>query len=44
MNEELENILYRESITLASIKSRTLAFVIDEILLSFLLIIALWDS
>ena len=44
MNEELENILYREGITLASIKSRVLAFVIDEMLLSFLLIIALWDS
>jgi len=44
MNEEIENILHRENITLADIKQRSLAFFIDEILLSFLLIIALWDS
>jgi len=44
MNEEVENILHREGITLASIKKRSLAFFIDEMLLSFLLIIALWDS
>ncbi len=44
MNEEVENILHREDITLASIKKRSLAFFIDEMLLSFLLIIALWDS
>jgi uncharacterized RDD family membrane protein YckC len=44
MNEEVENILHREGITLASIKKRSLAFFIDEMLLSFLLIVALWDS
>ncbi len=44
MNEEIENALYREELTLASIKRRALASIIDEILLSFLLIIALWDS
>ena len=44
MNEEIENKLYRENITLAPIKKRSLAFFIDETLLSFLLIIALWDS
>ena len=44
MNEEIENILYREGITLASVKKRSMAFFIDEMLLSFLLIIALWDS
>ena len=44
MNEEIENILHREEITLASIKKRAMAFFIDEMLLSFLLIIALWDS
>lgn len=44
MNEEIENTLYREELTLASIKRRALASIIDEILLSFLLIIALWDS
>ena len=44
MNEEIENILHREEITLADIKKRSMAFFIDEMLLSFLLIIALWDS
>ncbi|MDQ7043769.1 MAG: RDD family protein [Sulfurimonas sp.] len=44
MNEELEQRLHREEITLASNKKRALAFFIDEMLLSFLLIIALWDS
>jgi len=44
LNEDIENILHREGITLASIRSRSLAFFIDEMLLSFLLIIALWDS
>ena len=44
MNEEIENILDREEITLADIKKRSLAFFIDEMLLSFLLIVALWDS
>jgi uncharacterized RDD family membrane protein YckC len=44
MNEELENILHRESLTLADIKKRSIAFMIDEMLLSFLLIFALWDS
>lgn len=44
MNEEIENILHREDITLADIKKRAMAFFIDETLLSFLLIFALWDS
>ena len=44
MNEEIENILHREDITLADTKKRAMAFFIDEMLLSFLLIIALWDS
>ena len=44
MNEEIENILYREGIILASNKKRAMAFFIDEMLLSFLLVIALWDS
>lgn len=44
MNDEIEKILHREDITLADIKKRSLAFVIDELLLSFLLVIALWDS
>lgn len=44
MNEEIENILHREGLTLADNKKRGLAFFIDEMLLSFLLIFALWDS
>jgi len=44
VNEEIEQILHRENITLASIKKRSLAFFIDEMLLSMLLIFALWDS
>lgn len=44
MNESLENTLHREEITLADTKKRAMAFFIDEMLLSFLLIIALWDS
>ncbi len=44
MDEKIETILHREHLTLASIPKRSLAFFIDETLLSFLLIIALWDS
>ena len=44
MNEEIEDLLQRENITLASIKKRAMAFFIDEMLLSFILIFALWDS
>lgn len=44
MDETIENILHREQLTLASISKRSLAFFIDEMLLSLLLIIALWDS
>ena len=44
MNEEIQNLLHRENITLALTKKRAMAFFIDEMLLSFLLIIALWES
>lgn len=44
MNEEIENLLYREGMTLAPIKKRGMAFFIDEMLLSLLLILALGDS
>jgi len=44
LNEEIENILHREEITLADTKKRAMAFFIDELLLSFLLILALWES
>jgi len=42
--ENIEDILHREQLTLASISKRSLAFFIDEMLLSFILILALWDS
>lgn len=44
MNEEIEDILHRENIVLADTQKRGAAFFIDELLLSFLLILALWDS
>lgn len=44
MNEDIESLLHRESIVLATIKKRAVAFIIDETLLSLLLIFALWDS
>lgn len=44
MNEEIENILHREGITIADTKKRAAAFFIDELLLSLVLILALWDS
>ncbi len=44
MNENIEDVLYREKLTLASINKRSMAFFIDELLLSILLMIVLWDS
>ncbi len=44
MNEDIERLLHREGLELASIQKRAMAFFIDEMLLSFLLIIALWSS
>ena len=44
MDETIQNTLYRENLTLASIAKRATAFVIDELLLSLLVIIALWDQ
>ena len=44
MNENIENLLHRENLTLASIQKRAVAFFIDELLLSFLLIIAMSDA
>lgn len=43
MNEEIENLLNREQFKLASIQKRALAFFIDELLLSFILIAIIWD-
>ncbi|MDY0121550.1 MAG: RDD family protein [Sulfurimonas sp.] len=44
MNEEIENKLFREDLTLADTKKRAVAFLIDELLLSFVLILSLSDS
>lgn len=44
MDEELEEKLHLEGITLADTKKRAMALFIDEMLLSMLLIFALWDS
>lgn len=44
MNEEIENKLHREGLTLAKNTKRAVAFFIDEMLLSFILMVALWDS
>jgi uncharacterized RDD family membrane protein YckC len=44
LNEEIAQLLNREHLTLASIKKRAVAFFIDEMLLSFLLILAMSDS
>jgi len=44
VNEKIEKILYDQEITLASTKKRAMAFFIDEMLLSLLLVIALWES
>jgi len=44
VNDVLQERLHRENITLAATPKRAIAFLIDELLLSFLLIFALWDS
>ncbi len=44
MNEEIQNKLHREDMTLAPIKKRGMALFIDEMLLSLILIFALSDS
>jgi len=44
LNEEIENLLHREEMNLASTSKRATAFFIDELLLSLILVVALWDS
>jgi uncharacterized RDD family membrane protein YckC len=44
VNEEIQDRLHREGMQLASIKKRSMAFFVDEMLLSFLLIMGLGDS
>ncbi len=42
--QEIEHLLHREELRLASIAKRASAFFLDEFLLSLLLVIALWDA
>lgn len=44
MNEEIARLLERGELQLASIPKRALAFLIDELLLSALLMIILWEG
>jgi len=44
MSTEIQNILDKEKMSLSSINKRANAFFIDEMLLSFLLVVSLWDS
>ena len=44
MDETIEELLHRENLSLASTQKRSVAFFIDELLLSLILIIALWDT
>lgn len=44
MNIDIEEALHREGLKLSSIQKRSVAFFIDELLLSLLLIIAIGDS
>ena len=44
MREEIESLLHREDMSLATTRKRAFAFFIDEILLSVLLLVALWES
>lgn len=42
--QEIEKLLHREELQLASISKRASAFFLDELLLSLLLVISLWDA
>jgi len=44
LDETIEELLHRENLSLASTQKRSVAFFIDELLLSLILIIALWDT
>ncbi|HEX5711064.1 MAG TPA: RDD family protein [Sulfuricurvum sp.] len=44
MNNDIENLLSRENLQLASVRARAAAFGIDEVLLSVILLAILWDS
>jgi len=44
LNPEIQTILHRENMKLASIQKRATAYFIDELLISLVLILSLWDS
>lgn len=44
MDDRLDSLLQREEISLASIRNRTVAFGVDELLLTIVVTIILWDS
>ncbi len=44
MNNDIETLLMRENLQLATVRSRAAAFGIDELLLSVILFAILWDS
>lgn len=44
MDEQIDTLIQREHLRLASIRQRAAAFGIDEVLLSVLLMIILWDT
>lgn len=44
MDEQIDTLIQREHLSLASIRQRAAAFGIDEVLLSVLLMIILWDT
>lgn len=44
MNNEIESLLLREKLELSSIRARAAAFGIDELLLSIILLVILWDT
>lgn len=44
MNDEIAEILQRENLTLAPVQKRAVAMMIDELLLSLLLMLVLWDA
>lgn len=44
MDERIDSLLQREHLSLASVRQRAAAFGIDELLLSVIMIIILWDA
>jgi uncharacterized RDD family membrane protein YckC len=44
MDERLDSLIQRERLTLSSIRQRAAAFGIDELLLSIIMVVILWDS